>query len=113
MTEVAGLLSSLAVPGSAICAAVIGIVALMRLRSADREALSTNQRAFADRMSVLRDEADARADKFRDEVDQERDMRIEAERQKLIAEGHITALQVRVESLENLLQQSHPNQPSQ
>lgn len=106
------LLSSLAVPGSAICAAVIGIVALMRLRSTDREALSNSQRVYIEKLTAARDEADARADRFRDEVDQERGLRLEAEVQKLVAEGVSRALQERVVALEGLLQQSQPNQTS-
>lgn len=109
MTEVLTLLTSAAVPGSAIGAAIIGIVAMMRLRSTDREALSSSQRSYIDLLNADNKAADERADKYKAEVDHERLMRMDAERARLIAEGQVQALQDRVTALESRLQQSHPN----
>lgn len=102
------ILSSLAVPGSAICAAVIGVVSLMRLRSTDREALSNSQRSYIEKLEDARDEADTRADRFRDELDVERELRITIQQQKLIADGQILALQNRLTIAEAMLQQQTP-----
>ena len=101
MTETIQLLSSLAVPGSAIGALVIGIVAMLRLRSTDREALSSSQRTWVEKLEAARDAAELRADRFRDQADAERTARIEAE-------GRIAELQSTVTSLEVRLQNHQP-----
>lgn len=111
MAEIMALLPSLAVPGSAIGALVIGIVALLRVRSTDREALSSGQRQYIERLELAREAADARADKFIVQLDAERLKRIEAETARMTTEGQNELLERRVQSLEQLLQQCDP--PSQ
>lgn len=112
MNEIMGLLPSLAVPGSAIGALTIGIIALLRLRSTDREALSADQRQFIDKLEQARDAADARAERYFTQLDEERTKRIEAEAAWHQAEGRAEALRQRTESLEMRLQQCNPP-PSQ
>lgn len=105
------ILSSLAVPGSAICAAIIGVVALARLRSTDREALSSSQRAYIEKLEEARDEADTRADKFRDDLDNERERRMQVEQDKILLSGQVVALNLQIQALQsNSGQSSHRNE---
>lgn len=108
MGEIGQLLPSLAVPGSAIGALVIGIVALLRIRSTDRDALSTSQRNYIEMVEKAREAADARTEKFIQASDEERSRRIEAEQALAASEAARGELQRQVERLQNLLQQSSP-----
>lgn len=108
MGEIMGLLPSLAVPGSAIGALVIGVVALLRIRGTDREALSTGQRSYIERLELARTAADERAQAFLQQLDAEREKRMTAEQAKFILEGEKEALDRRVRRLEELLQQCPP-----
>lgn len=113
MNEVMQILPSLAVPGSAIGALVIGIVSLLRVRSTDRDALSTSQRTYIEMVEKARDAADARATKFIEQADGERMRRIEIEQSLVASETAKRELQTQVARLQELLQQSTPHGPSQ
>lgn len=108
MGEIGQLLPSLAVPGSALGALAIGIVALFRIRSTDREALSTAQRNYIEMVERAREAADARTEKFIQASDEERGKRIEAEQALAASEAARGELQRQVERLQELLQQSSP-----
>ena len=105
MADIVSLLPSLAVPGSAIGAFLIGIIALARLKSTDREALSTGQRQYIEKLEQAREIADSRADKYIAQLDAERQKRVEAEKAQFQAEERAESLQRRIEILEEVLQQ--------
>lgn len=113
MGELGALLPSLAVPGSALGALAIGIVSLLRVRSTDRDALSTSQRTYIDMVEKAREAADVRAEKFIQQADQERTKRIEAETLLAASEAARGELQRQVNRLQELLQQSSPQGPGQ
>lgn len=110
MNEIMQLLPSLAVPGSAVGALVIGIVSLLRVRSTDRDALSTSQRTYIEMVEKARNDAEARAQRYIDQVDLERQKRIDTEHELVASEATKGELQRQVERLQELLQQSRPHE---